>query len=267
MNGKKIPDYIIERYILDELPPERMKHICSLMRKDPTIERRIAKMQKSSEQILKRYPPESMVPRMINRASDASLSDALHGAKRIPGKYYIFPSLAAFAILIIVAVVPFIKGGYDSDWNPFMKDVTRIKGPDTAIYIYRRNRSGAELLADNSLTREKDLLQVAYFSADNAHGVIVSIDGRGTVTLHYPAPPSKNTRIDRNRKVLLPTAYELDNATGYERFFFVTSRNPVDIRLIYRAAEKLANNPSVAKTGQLTLDASFRQTSLVLRKE
>jgi hypothetical protein len=267
MNSKNISDYILERYILDELPPERMKHICSLMRKDPTIERRIAKMQKSSAQILKRYPPESMVPRIINRAADASLSDALHGAKRIPGKYYIFPSLAAIAILIIVAVVPFIKGGYDSDWNPFMKDVTRIKGPDTAIYIYRKNRSGAELLADNSFTREKDLLQVAYFSAENTYGVIVSIDGRGTVTLHYPAPPSKNTRIERNRKVLLPTAYELDSATGFERFIFVTSRHPIEIRLVHRAAEQLVKNPPAAKTGQLTLDASFRQTSLLLRKE
>jgi hypothetical protein len=267
MNCKNIPDYILERYILDELPPERMKNICSLMREDPTIERRIAKMQKSSAQILKQYPPESMVPGIIYRASEASLSDALHGAKRIPGKYYIFPSLAAIAILVIVAVVPLMKGGYDSEWNPFMKDVTRIKGPGTVMQIYRKQKSGAELLADNSLIREKDLLQVAYFSAENTHGVIVSIDGRGTVTLHYPAPPSKDTRIERNRKILLPTAYELDNATGFERFIFVTSRNPIDIRLVYRAAEKLANKPSVAKTGQLTLDDSFKQNSLLLRKE
>jgi hypothetical protein len=267
MNGKNIPDYILERYILDELPPERMKLIVELMREDPAIERRIAEIKKSSAQILRRYAPEAMVPGIIKRAGDASLSGSLHGAKRIPRRYYIIPSLAAAAILIIMVALPLIKGGFDSDWNPFMKDVTRIKGPATAIYIYRKKKSDIELLADNSLTGEKDLLQVAYFSADETHGVIVSIDGRRTVTLHYPAPPSKNTRIERNRKVLLPSAYELDNATGFERFIFVTSRHPVEIRVVYRAAEQLANNPSAAKTRQLTLDASFHQTSLLLRKE
>jgi hypothetical protein len=197
----------------------------------------------------------------------ASRSPAAPEKKRRSGRYHLIPSLAAAAAVVVTASLILIDFGRDSGWNPFREDATRIKGTDTRIFIYRKKQGGAEMLADNSRVSEKDLLQIAYFSAGDPYGVILSIDGRGTVTLHYPASLAADTRIDNNRKKLLSSAYELDDSPGFERFIFVTSRKPIDVRAAYRAAETLARNPRAAEKEKLPLDFECSQNSILLRKE
>lgn len=267
MNAKKIHDITLERYLLRELPADRMEQIGEMLNGDPSLRRRLDGLTASNGKILRRYAPESIVPRIRERASLQERTAGRAPAKRRPWKRILVPSLAAAAAVSFAILFSLFRTGYDTILDPYLNDVTRIKGAGTKIYVYRKKNNSAELLADNRRVREKDLLQIAYYSAEDTYGIILSLDGRGTVTLHYPAPPSTNTRIEKNRKILLPSSYELDDAPGFERFILITSRAPIDVRAAYRAAEKLAGKPGSPKKAELTIDTPCRQTSMVLLKE
>jgi hypothetical protein len=267
MIANNIPDITLERYLLSELPADRMELIGNMIKGDPSLRKRLDEITASNGNILGRYTPESIVPRILVRASVPDLPAGKSQAGRPQWKLFLAPSLAAAAVVSFAILVPLVRTGYDTILDPYINEVTRVKGAGTRIYVYRKNNSSAELLTGTRRVHEKDLLQIAYYSEEDTHGIILSLDGRGTVTLHYPAPPSTNTRIEKNRRILLPSSYELDDAPGFERFILVTSRTPIDVRLAYRAAEKLTGKPGGAKKADLTIDTPCRQTSLVLLKD
>ncbi|HPC39733.1 MAG TPA: hypothetical protein PLM53_06445 [Spirochaetota bacterium] len=267
MNAPQIPDITLERYVLNELPAERMKEIGKLVAADPSLRKRVDEISESSRAILKRYAPESMAPLILRRAVLAGRTAGRTAEKRSPWRLFLIPSLAAAAVVTLVIFVPLFRSGYDSILDPSITDVTRVKGAPAKIFIYRKTGGSAELLANNRRVREKDLLQIAYYSAEDTHGIVLSLDGRGTVTLHYPTPPSTVTAIEKNRQILLPNSYELDDAPGFERFILITSRKPLDVRSVLRAAQRLAKKPVSAKKDDLTIDTPCRQTSLVLLKD
>ncbi len=265
MNAKQIPDITLERYLLNELPPDRMELIRETSKADPLLRKRIKQMNDSNGKILRRYKPETMVPRFIEGASRAVTPPA--PARRFSRAIVLVPSLAAVGAVAVLVIFPLVRSGDETILDPHIHDVTRVKGGGTKLYIYRKSGISAEQLSASSRVREKDLLQIAYYSFQDTHGVILSLDGRGAVTLHYPAPPSRDTRIDKNRKIFLRSSYELDDAPGFERFIFVSSRTPLDAQALYKAAKKLAQSPDRAKKADLTIDTTSRQTSLVLLKD
>jgi hypothetical protein len=63
----------------------------------------------------------------------------------------------------------------------------------------------------------------------------------------------------------LPHAYALDDAPGFERFFFITANEPIDVQHSLAAVRALAGRADSA-TAALELPAGFRQRSLYLRK-
>ena len=61
--------------------------------------------------------------------------------------------------------------------------------PAPALRLYRRVAGADQLLRDGATARPGDLLQLAYAAGGETHGVILSIDGAGSVTLHFPRTP------------------------------------------------------------------------------
>jgi hypothetical protein len=64
--------------------------------------------------------------------------------------------------------------------------------------------------------------------------------------------------------VSLASAFELDDAPAFERFFFVTSPEPFAVAVVTEAAARLG--PSGAG-GRLELPPSLEQSTLLLRKD
>jgi hypothetical protein len=114
--------------------------------------------------------------------------------------------------------------------------------------------------------KARDLLQLAYIAAKESHGVILSIDGNGNVTLHFPDKKNHPTSLEQDKKILLPNAIELDNAPGFERFFFITSGVEINAAEILRKAGTLANNPDRAKKDNMALPESLNQYSIIIIK-
>jgi hypothetical protein len=62
--------------------------------------------------------------------------------------------------------------------------------------------------------------------------VMFSIDGRGTVTRHFPLEKLESVRLEPKGEVSFPTSYQLDDAPGFERFILVTSPEALDARIV-----------------------------------
>lgn len=265
MANERIKTWELERYLLGELPSSRMKEIAKLIQEDHDLKKKISLLKKTNAEIIKQNPPETMLPgimqiyeknrqqsRIREKANPVSLKRLLYGT----------PVLAAVLILVFVV---YLRDGTAPVHN-------RIKGEEsldfskTQILIYRENRGEVELLKSGDKTKAGDLIQLGYIPAGKIYGVIFSIDGNGVVTLHYPEKTDSSTLLNQEKKNLLTSAYELDNAPDFERFFFITAEEEIDVTKIIIQAEELAGSSQLSKTKDLDLPESYQQFSILLKK-
>jgi hypothetical protein len=254
MKKHRVPDILIEQLLLGELPEARARQL----REDPGVRARIAELQASNREILERYPPEVMVKRIGWRL------EKQREARARPARRWSLPRLApaaGFAVLllaagaVLVTVAPWRERG----------EAARLKGYPHLV-IYRRTVGGAEELAAGGGIRAGDELQIGYVAAKK-YGVIFSIDGRGVLTLHFPASPGAPSQLQPQGKGMLDFAYKLDDAPGFERFFLVSSDRPAPVAEVLAAGRRLASDPRQARQGRLEgLPAGLEQWSVLLDK-
>ena len=130
------------------------------------------------------------------------------------------------------------------------------------------NQEQPERLSDGARAARGDLLQLAYAAGrDGRYGVLLSIDGAGRVTQHLPETGAGAAATLRSpNEIHLPTAYELDDAPGFERFVLVSSTQPFPVAAALDAARSLAGQGPRARTAPLPLSPDFHQTSVLLQK-
>jgi hypothetical protein len=141
----------------------------------------------------------------------------------------------------------------------------RIKGLRPALALLRKSERGSEALADGDVARPGDLVRIGYRAAGRAYGVILSIDGRGAVTLQLPTGGGRAAALQSGDTVLLGQSYELDDAPRAERFFFVTSDQPFDVAPVLDAARAAAKR-SGAPPRTLALPPPLEQFTFQLSK-
>ncbi len=269
MEGKKVSDIFLERYLLGELPKIKTREIESLLEKSPDLRMRLEELEKSNIEILNEYPVDYISSEIKKRYNRSIVEKP--GTKKSKKKIFLkhnkilYPS---FGLLTAGLIFLFLFNfNHNIVVNKGIIEKTRIKGMKSGLYVFRKNNDKIEKIKNNSIVKANDLLQLAYVSVENLYGVIFSIDGRGIVTLHYPERVDLSTRLKLNKKMVLPSAYELDDAPDFERFFFVTSRFELNVEKILRSAEILASNIVRAATDDLKLEDNIKQISLTVLKE
>jgi hypothetical protein len=173
----------------------------------------------------------------------------------------------AATVVLLVAVVPRTAERPTGGTDPATQGDERIKGQRPALVVYRRTADGSELLADGAVARPGDLLRVAYRGAGRSYGVIVSIDGRGTLTRHLPPNGDRAAALKRESTVLLDSAYELDEAPQWERFYFVTGDTPFSITPVEDAVRRAAANDRRGTPAALALPDGLEQSTFSIQKE
>jgi hypothetical protein len=138
----------------------------------------------------------------------------------------------------------------------------RYKGLEAGLAIYRKSAAGAELLPPHSLARPGDTLQVFYRSLRDLHGIIFSVDGNGTVTLHLPEAGDLSAPLPQGDMRPVPHAYLLDKAPLIERFYLVTSPSPFPVASVLAGVRERIQ-PQDSLSG---LPEGFRQYSYTLKK-
>jgi hypothetical protein len=266
MTNERMKTWELERYLLSELPPSRIEEITQLAQEDPDIKKEIDHLKQTHAEILRQHPPETMLPEILKRYEENRRQARIkEKARSVTVKRLLYATPVLVSALILLFVV-FFNNGTTSDY-------TRIKGEElldftkTQIIIYRKSNSEIELLKNRDQAKAGDLLQIAYIPAGKTYGVIFSIDGSGIVTLHHPESKSSSSTLKQEKKNILSSSYELDNAPDFERFFFITAMEEIEVQSIIKKAEELALSPTSAKTKKLELPESYSQFSILLKKE
>lgn len=260
----RTPDWLLERIALGELPPEALAHARARLLQEPDGAARLAALEADSAATLSRHPPTQVTHQVADQARvrRAWLHEARRErpARRFPALAALVPALAAAALVVLAR--PPVSVSVEPE-TPV--EETRVKGLEPRLAVHRQRAQAAEALADGALAAPGDVVQLAYVAAGRAHGVILSVDGRGTVTLHAPESGTGSVPLAPAGTHALPGAYALDDAPGFERFFLVTAETPFTLEEVLAAARSLAGRPE-ARTSPLPLPSRYMQASFTLEK-
>jgi hypothetical protein len=249
-----VPDWRLERYLLQELGPEESEALRRRLAESAELRERLLRLERSNAEILAVHPPAQVAARVRAKMGRAPAS-----ARRTRSRPVL--ALAAGLVLVTAAV------GWHALWRDpaGSPDQTRVKGLGPQLLLFRKSAEGVERLSESSPARDHDLVQVAYQAAGRRYGVVVSIDGRGVVTRHLPAAGDGAAELQSGPPVALPSAYELDDAPGFEQFYLVVGDEPFPVGRVLEAVRR--RHVGGAAGGRLELPPPMEQYSFVLRKE
>jgi len=266
------PDLVLERYRLGELPAAEAEVLERRLKAEPDLAARLEALDRSDEEIRRRYPPAWLAAQIEGRRKPAARSIAGPARQWLVRRWPVPAAIAAAAALTLVVAPRLVSppslepagGARPAPSAPAVDSGDRIKGLQPSLVLFRKTDSGSETLADGAVARPGDVVRLGYRAAGRTHGVILSVDGRGLVTVHLPASGSEAAPLRSGETVLLDRAYELDDAPRFERFFLVTADQAFDVKPVVEAARRRA--ASTTARGGLALPAPLEQTSFLLRK-
>jgi hypothetical protein len=262
--NQRISDLLLEQYSLGELGADQQRLVAEELERDEVLRARLAALKESDREILAAYPAERIVPAIRERLLR---SDGPSGGRTTAPRPRVNPltrALPIAAMVVLLLSVFIIR-------ERLVPSETRLKGLTPHLTIFRKTTLGAEELRAGSLVRRADVLQIGYIAGEAKYGVIFSVDGRGTLTWHLPGGYGGGARtapsLDHEGQVVLPSAYELDDAPGFERFFLVYSTAPFEISDVAQAARALAARPSAVEREDLGLSRTLGQYSVLVKKQ
>jgi hypothetical protein len=267
----RVPELLLEQYALDELRGAEKARLEERLAADPGLRARLEELKRSDEEILAEYPPAEIAASIRRRmlvAGSESRGAALGGIRGAAGRRLFSARALAFpaaAAVLILAGAVMVRGLFP----PPRGEVVLAKGGAPGLLVYRKSSSGPSLLADGASARAGDILQIKYSAGGARYGAIASLDGRGRVTWHLPGggenAAGRAPRLEEGGAAL-GSAYELDDAPAFERFFIFSSGTDFDLSVASRALEALSGGGG-PDTGALSLPAGIEYKSLLLRKE
>lgn len=254
------PDWLVERAALDEVAPTSRARVDAADRAE--LDERIAAIRADNAAELAAYPSGPALEQINARVASEQARNRARRRFTMVGIAGV-ASVAAVATIVLVAGRVATGEATTSTDDP---EITRPKGT-TRLLAFKQVGDHAEALAEDDLVREGDLIQLRYNAGGKKFGVIASVDGAGEVTLHYPgaedAPP-EDTALS-TKPTPLAHAYALDNAPRFERFFFITADQPIELAPCLAALRSLAERGDAA-SASLELPGNLHQWSLRLRK-
>ena len=112
--------------------------------------------------------------------------------------------------------------------------------------------------------RQGDILQLRYRAMGIKFGTIISYDGNGNITLHFPDKQTDKPELTQKGVQHLNHAYELDDAPKFENFIFLTSQQEFTVT----QAMEHVKNISLADSGQQpVIPGNWKQQIINLVKE
>jgi hypothetical protein len=234
---RRIPDLILERYALGELPREQMQEISQRLQSDPEAAKRLEELKASNQQILSQYKVQEEVGTIKRKVHLRDVEEKFNREKAKKPVWLRLPMLvpaAGLAALLAISLLPYLVQQTSVVTAP---EGNRIKGLPPQLQVFLKQDAAPVQLKDGDTARQGDVLQLRYISAGRKYGMIFSIDGRGSFTLHFPEEPGQPLELNPDGKVSLKHAYELDDAPKFERFYFISSDQPFAARQILDRVE------------------------------
>ena len=245
--SRRLPEPLLERLHLGELPADEQERLRAAL--TPADRARLAELAADDAAILLTHPPARIAAEVRRR---------LGGDRRRRALWLAAPGVAVAAAALAFAILARPEPPVAAVEGP-AEHVT-AKG-DPRLLVFRRTAAGSEPLLPGAAVAPGEELRLGWLVDAPVRGAIVSLDGRGVVTPHWPSAGAAT--LQRGR-VLLDHAYALDDAPDFERFVLVVGPE-ADLDSAVRAARAVAGAPDAA-TRPLPLPPGCTQTDVLIRK-
>ncbi len=229
-----IPDWKLEKYLTGDLPAEEMREIRKMEEVDEIFANRVKMLREDNAAILKRLPFEKLSEKI---ATMPGRSNAGAG-NTVRVNFKLVKLAAAAALVLAVVTVALFSQRSLSEQNTQLMEVAmadvsgddgvRIKGMDSRMEVWKKTGDSAVQMENLGEAREGDEIQLRYAVAEKCFGLLFSMDGNGTITMHM-GQENRAVELEPGKMTTLPFAYKLDNAPKFEKFFFLTSKDEFEL--------------------------------------
>lgn len=241
-------DWHLEQYLLNELPEPKLEAIKAELAKNPELRQRLDAMEQQNSELMEAMPPQAFAKLISNVAAEqaqpAQAKQAASGTslglriwQALSAKWLTSGMALACAVFAMVMFVPQLNQ-QGLALNEFDEEIIRIKGALPYFTVYKQSQSQGEKVSEQSYLRQGDTLQLSYVAAGHQYGYLFSIDGNGVVTEHL-AEVDGPAQLSNEGEIRLRSAYQLDDAPKYERFFFISSTDDFDLNPVKQAINQL----------------------------
>ena len=217
---KQISDFKLERYLLGELPEVEMAALRKREAEDELFAARVKMMREEGERFLAENPFSALEDKLENDQRSVERTLWLRVAAVLVVAFGIFSVVVLNRQTDIVNDSSAISG-----MDVAMADVdngTRIKGMTAGLEVWKKMGDSAVQMVNLGEAREGDEIQLRYRVPQKCFGMLFSMDGNGTVTMHM-GEGNRAVELEPGKMTTLPFAYKLDNAPKFEKFFLLTS--------------------------------------------
>ena len=217
---KQISDFKLERYLLGELPEVEMAALRKREAEDELFAARVKMMREEGERFLAENPFSALEDKLENDQRSVERSLWLRVAA------VLVVAFGIFSVVVLNRQTDIVNdASATSGMDVAMADVdngTRIKGMTAGLEVWKKMGDSAVQMVNLGEAREGDEIQLRYRVPQKCFGMLFSMDGNGTVTMHM-GEGNRAVELEPGKMTTLPFAYKLDNAPKFEKFFLLTS--------------------------------------------
>jgi hypothetical protein len=251
----RVPDIVLERYRLNELPRDQADRLTDLIRRDEGLQKRLEALARSDDELGRTGSLDRVAASVRERLESPTPLASSRPATRFAMPAAALVAVAAAIVLAVRLNAPVVN----------QEEGDRIKGLQPSLTVYRQTDRGSEMLADGAVAHRGDVVRLGYRAAGHPYGAILSIDGRGSVTVHLPAAGDRAAALEQGSPVLLDRAFELDDAPRFERFYFIVGESSFALEPVLEAVRTQARKQE--KAAALSLPRGLEHSTFDLEKE
>ena len=226
----KISDFKLERYLLGELPEKEMRELQERELSDEIFAARVREMREQGKRFLAENPFAALDDKLDAIEDSKSSVDGQPNVLWLKVAAALVIALGIFSVVVLNRDVA-TYDNHSASMEVAMADVdngTRIKGMQATLEVWKKTGDSAVQMVNLGNAYEGDEIQLRYRVPQKCFGMLISMDGNGTITMHM-GEGDKAIELEPGKMTTLPFAYKLDNAPKFEKFFLLTSQNSFGI--------------------------------------
>lgn len=226
----KISDFKLERYLLGDLPEGEMQALREREACDEIFAARVREMREQGERFLAENPFSAIEDKLENAERSEILPNRSFNTLWLKVAAALVIALGVFSAVVLNRNVTTYEGSGTS-MEVALADTdngTRIKGMSASLEVWKKTGDSAVQMVNLGDAFEGDEIQLRYRVPQKCFGMLFSMDGNGTITMHM-GEGDKAIELEPGKMTTLPFAYKLDNAPKFEKFFLLTSEKAFEI--------------------------------------
>ena len=226
----KISDFKLERYLLGDLPEGEMQALREREACDEIFAARVREMREQGERFLAENPFSAIEDKFKNAERSEILPNRSFNTLWLKVAAALVIALGVFSAVVLNRNVATYEGSGTSMEVALADtdDGTRIKGMSASLEVWKKTGDSAVQMVNLGDAFEGDEIQLRYRVPQKCFGMLFSMDGNGTITMHM-GEGDKAIELEPGKMTTLPFAYKLDNAPKFEKFFLLTSEKSFKI--------------------------------------